>query len=123
MRSFLNKILRITNDAKNVIITSGVMWYAKLIKSRFAADAIMMLGGSPIRVEAPPMFDAKISARIIDIGFMFRTLATEMVTGTIRRIMVTLSKNAEPTAVITDNNIMSFQTFPLASFAALIPIY
>ena len=56
-----------------------------------AAEPIMMFGGSPIRVAAPPMFDAKTSARISDIGFMFRILATEIVTGTIRRTVVTLS--------------------------------
>jgi hypothetical protein len=29
-----------------------------VLKSMFAADPIIMFGGSPIRVEVPPIFDA-----------------------------------------------------------------
>ena len=82
-----------------------------------------MFGGSPIRVVAPPILEAKICAKISDIGLMFSILQTEIVTGTISKTIVTLSRNAEPTAVITASKTINFQTFPFEIFAALIPMY
>ena len=61
---------------------------------------IMMFGGSPICVAAPPMFENITSAIMSGTGSKSRTLAICMVTGTMRRIVVTLSRKAENTAVI-----------------------
>ena len=44
-----------------MITTTGVRLTRKSTKPRPAAEPIMMLGGSPIRVAVPPMFEAKIS--------------------------------------------------------------
>ena len=63
------------------------------------AEPIMMLGGSPIIVAAPPMFENNTSEIRIGIGFKSRTCAILIVTGVSRSIVVTLSKNAERTAV------------------------
>ena len=82
-----------------------------------------MFGGSPISVVAPPMFDAKIWAKISDIGLIFSSLHTEIVTGTISSTIVTLSRNAEPTAVIIDSKTSNFHTLPFEIFAALMPMY
>jgi hypothetical protein len=44
------------------------MWIRKELKSRFALEAMMMFGGSPINVAAPPMFEIKTSARMNGTG-------------------------------------------------------
>ena len=78
----------------------------------------MMLGGSPICVAAPPIFENITSAIIKGIGSRFRTLAICIVTGTIRSIVVTLSKNAEKTAVIVQSIIDNLQMDqPLNAYA------
>ena len=41
---------------------TGVRAIAKSLNVRPVAEPIMMLGGSPISVAVPPMFDAKICA-------------------------------------------------------------
>ena len=121
--SFLNIILKSKNEKASVIIISGVICHAKSINEILAAEPIIMFGGSPISVVAPPIFDANISARIKKTGLMFRIFATEIVTGTIRRTIVTLSRNAEPTAVMTESKISNFQIFPPDAFAAFMPMY
>ena len=70
-----------------------------LIASGDMAEPIMMFGGSPIIVAAPPIFENKTSEMRIGIGFKSSTCAILMVTGVKRSIVVTLSKNAERTAV------------------------
>ena len=44
-----------------VIRTTGVSSYMKSIKDKLMAEPIKILGGSPIRVAVPPIFEAKIS--------------------------------------------------------------
>ena len=72
-----------------------------LIASGDIAEPIMMFGGSPIIVAAPPMFEKSTSEMRIGIGFKSRTCAILMVTGVRRSIVVTLSKNADRIAVTT----------------------
>ena len=59
-----------------------------------------MLGGSPMSVAVPPMLDAKICVIRYGTGEMSRRRATESVTGVISTTVVTLSRNAESSAVI-----------------------
>ena len=70
-----------------------------LMASGDIAEPIMMFGGSPIIVAAPPIFENNTSEIKIGIGFKSRTCAILMVTGVRRSIVVTLSKTAERTAV------------------------
>ena len=68
--------------------------------SSFTALPIMMFGGSPMSVAVPPMFDAMICVRRYGIGSSFRIFVMLNVTGTMRSTVVTLSRNAENTAVM-----------------------
>ncbi len=61
---------------------------------------IIMFGGSPICVAAPPILENITSAIMSGTGSKSKTLAICMVTGTISKIVVTLSRKAENTAVI-----------------------
>ena len=91
---------------------------------RSAAEPIMILGGSPIRVAVPPMFEARISVTKKGIGLISsKSLQTVYVTGPIRRIVVTLSSSAESTAVMIVKASMISQGLPFTSFADLIARY
>ena len=69
--------------------------------SSLTALPIMMFGGSPMRVAVPPMFEAMICVRRYGIGSSFRIFVMLNVTGTMSSTVVTLSRKAENTAVIT----------------------
>ena len=60
---------------------------------------MIMFGGSPIRVAVPPILDAKISVIKYGNGLTPNLSATKKVTGTTSITVVTLSKNADATAV------------------------
>ena len=72
----------------------------KSLNDKPARLAMMMFGGSPTRVAAPPMLEAKTSAIRNGTGLMSRRSQTSSVTGAISRTVVTLSRNAEATAVM-----------------------
>ena len=82
-----------------------------------ASEPIMMLGGSPMRVAVPPMLDARISTMRNGTASIFRVRHSMMVMGPMRRTVVTLSRNAENTAVMTAKATMIFHGSPLHSFA------
>ena len=63
--------------------------------------AMMMFGGSPIRVAVPPMLEASASAIRNGTGGTPSRSQTSSVTGAISSTVVTLSSSAEATAVIT----------------------
>ena len=73
----------------------------KAMKERSVAPAMMMLGGSPISVAVPPMFDAITSMITSGIGSMSSASASRNVIGTISSTVVRLSRKAESTAVVT----------------------
>ena len=52
----------------NTTSTIGAMWIRKELKSKSALEAMMMFGGSPIKVAAPPMFEMNTSARMNGTG-------------------------------------------------------
>src|SRR6266536_6639708 len=81
---------------------TGVRCTPKSLNVRPVAEPIMMLGGSPISVAVPPMFEAKICANRYGYGLTFSSSVMSIVTGTDRRTVVTLSRNAENTAVTID---------------------
>ena len=72
----------------------------------------MIFGGSQMRVAAPHRFEAMIIGITNLVGFISNIFAIEIATGVIRKIVVTLSKNAERVAVIKKNEKKSTIIFP-----------
>lgn len=101
--------------------TVGPICMINALKSIPAADPIMILGGSPIKVAAPPTLDASTIAITKGMGDSLIDLNTEIVTGTIIRTVVTLSMNIDMVPVKTQSKIINFQRFPFEAFIALIP--
>jgi hypothetical protein len=93
------------------------------LKSMLVADPIIILGGSPINVDAPPTLEDRTIASMKGTGDTLNVLNTEIVTGTISRTVVTLSINIEVIAVKVHKIIISFHKFPLHILLALIPTY
>ena len=62
---------------------------------------MMMFGGSPMRVAAPPMFDASASAIRYGAAARPSFWQTTIVTGATSMTVVTLSRNGDATAVMT----------------------
>jgi len=65
----------------------------KSVKLNPNAVPMIMLGGSPLMVAAPPTFDANISAIIIGTGSNFSIRESSIVTEAINSITVILSMN------------------------------
>ena len=105
------------------ITTIGVMWMRKSLNVKPARLAMMMLGGSPTSVAAPPMLDANTSAIRNGTGLMSSRSHTSSVTGAISRIVVTLSRNADAIAVIRTSRIMIRSGEPFARFTDQIAMY
>lgn len=82
----------------------------------------MIFGGSQISVAVPQRFDAIIIGITNFIGLISNILAKEIATGVIRNIVVTLSRNAEHTAVTKKSEKNSETIFPFEyskSFTAI----
>ena len=99
------------------------MWIRKSLNVKPARLAMMMLGGSPTRVAAPPMFDANTSAIRNGAGLIASRSHTSSVTGAINNTVVTLSSKADATAVTSTNRIMIRSGEPLARLADQIATY
>lgn len=85
----------------------------KLLNDSPAYDQIIILGGSPIRVAAPQRFDAIIIGITKRTGFISKIFDIDIATGTMRNIVVTLSRNADNTAVIKKNEKNNITMFHL----------
>ena len=81
---------------------------------------MMMLGGSPISVAVPPMFDATISMITSGIGSMSSASASKKVIGTTSSTVVRLSRNADSTAVVVASEITTASGWPRDSCPARI---
>ena len=90
---------------------------------RPARLAMMMLGGSPTSVDAPPMLEANTSAIRNGTGLIASRSHTSSVTGAISRTVVTLSSNADATAVTRTSRIMIRSGEPFARLADQIAMY
>ena len=99
--------------------TAGASYRMKSKNEYPAAEPIMMFGGSPMSVAVPPMFDARISVMKNGMGLMSSSLHTVRVMGPMSSTVVTLSRNAESTAVSSTNSSMIFHGSPLAKRAHL----
>ena len=107
-----------------ITMMTGESYSRKSKKLKPAAEPIMMLGGSPIKVAVPPMLEARISTMKKGMGLMSsRRRQTVYVTGPMRRTVVTLSRKAEQTAVMMEKTIMINQGLPLTIFADLMAMY
>ena len=95
----------------------------KLLKERLAYDPIIIFGGSPISVAAPHKLDAMIIGITNRIGLISNIFEIEIATGTIRNIVVTLSRNADNTAVIKKNEKKRTIIFPLDSSKSFTAIH
>src|SRR5918993_4134778 len=102
LRSLRNIRYSTPSTTGKVSRTTGVRAKAKSRKDRSAALPMRMLGGSPIRVAAPPTFEAITCVSRKGVGEDSRASAIRNVTGTISITVVTLSKNAERKAVTTE---------------------
>src|SRR4051794_1070158 len=91
--------------------------------SSFTALPIMIFGGSPIKVAVPPTLDAIICVMRNGTGGTLSCLVMLNVTGTMRSTVVTLSRNAEPTAVMSASTIMMRTGLPFAFLAAQMAMY
>ena len=82
-------------------------------------EPMIRFGGSPISVAVPPMFEAIASAIRKGTGGTPSSLATSSVTGATKRMVVTLSRNAERNAVAKTSRIIVRIGSPFASLAHL----
>src|SRR3989344_7799710 len=114
---------RINRVAAVIKTEAGAILNIKSLNESPAALPIKILGGSPIKVAAPPILESKIVPKRYGFGFSFKLLAMTKATGVIKRTVVTLSRNAEKTAVIMPNSIKIGIGFPLPILAAHIATY
>ena len=84
---------------------------------------MIMFGGSPTRVDAPPIFEAKTWDKINGTGETFNCLQTTKVIGTASKIVVTLSKIALAIAVKIIKKTSARFGSPFAFLIALIARY
>ena len=91
----------IPTKATMITTTTGARLTRKSPKSSPAAEPMRMLGGSPMRVAVPPMFEARIWLIRYGNGETLRVRAIDSVTGVSSTTVVTLSRTAASTAVRT----------------------
>jgi hypothetical protein len=86
----------------SVTSTIGPRFVMNAVNDRPVCPAMRMFGGSPIRVAVPPMpmLEAKISMPISGTGSTSSASASRNVIGTTSRMVVTLSRNADSSAVV-----------------------
>ena len=99
---------------------TGARLARKSLKDSPARLAMMMLGGSPIRVAVPPMLEASASAMRNGTGGRPSRSQTSRVTGAISSTVVTLSSSAEATAVIRTSSTIVANGRPRVRLAAQI---
>ena len=97
--------------------TIGPRLMTKSLKVIPDRPAMMMLGGSPMSVAVPPMFEAIASASRNGTGEVPSRSQTSSVTGATSSTVVTLSSRAEATAVSTTSMTMTRKGRPRARFA------
>jgi len=81
------------------------------LKERPAKLQIIIFGGSQISVAVPHKFEAIIIGITNFKGLISKILAIQIATGTIRNIVVTLSKKADSIAVIMKNEVNKYIIF------------
>mmetsp|Transcript_23334 Transcript_23334/g.36502 ORF Transcript_23334/g.36502 Transcript_23334/m.36502 type:complete len:263 (+) Transcript_23334:1668-2456(+) len=107
------------------MITPGPRVNKKSLKSRYLANMfpMMIFGGSPIMVAVPPTLEKIASEIRKGRGSMFTSLHSLQVTGAISKMVVTLSKKAERTAVTKQSSKHSLVLSPPESLQARTPVH
>jgi hypothetical protein len=77
------------------------------------SNSLITFGGSPTGVAVPPMFEKMTVIISTGTGFSSMTSHRRIVTGVISKIVVTLSRKDETTAVKSPRQIIKGQTSPL----------
>src|ERR1700742_1466189 len=103
--------------------TIGAMLTRNALNDRPLRAPMMMLGGSPTSVAAPPMLDANTSAISIGTGLISSRSQTSKVTGAIKSTETTLGSTADAAAITSIRRIMMRNGEPLARLAAQIAAY
>lgn len=83
-------------------------------------EMMITLGGSPTGVAAPPILEKMTCAIRTCLGSMFLISHNLIVTGVMRRTVVTLSRKAERTPVKIQSIVMRGQIWPRANLNAWI---
>ena len=104
-------------------IVTGSECNKNALNVKSAAEPIMMFGGSPTKVAVPPTFESIASTRRIGVALIESMRAIIIVIGTIKMIVVTLSRIIESTAVSVPSANISNHGLPLVFFAVRIPRY
>ena len=103
--------------------TIGAMFARKALKDRALRAPMMMFGGSPTSVAAPPTLEANTSAISSGTGLISSASQTSKVTGAISNTETTLGSMAEANAITTISSIMMRSGEPLARLTAQIATY
>lgn len=106
-----------------ITITGKPRFVINWLNERFAKLQIIIFGGSQISVAVPHMFEAIIIGTTNFNGLISSIREIPIATGTIKNIVVTLSRNAESTAVITKNDTNKAPTFHLETSKSLTAIH
>ena len=96
---FLKQKYKIVIFTTKIIATMPVSSCKNVKNENPALLPMIMFGGSPISVAVPPILDMRISIIKKGTAFMSNFFATRKVIGITRITVVTLSKNADATAV------------------------
>lgn len=102
----------VTAIIQHMTTTGNPRFTIKSLNESFAKLQIMIFGGSPISVAVPQRFDAIIIGIINLTGLSSNIFEIEIATGTIKNIVVTLSRNADKIAVMKKNETKSTTIFP-----------
>src|SRR6202012_528252 len=105
------------------MITIGVMLTRNALNDRPFRAPMMMLGGSPTSVAAPPTLDANTSAISSGTWLMASRSQTSSVTGAISNPDTTLGRMAEAKAIASISSAMMRNAEPLARLTAQIATY
>ena len=108
-----------------VIAKMTIQISPKLVKNAIksisgTALPIIIFGGSPISVAVPPILEDIICAIKNGCTGIFSCAVILKVTGTVNKTVVTLSKNAEQTAVRADTATNNFTGLAFTFFSAQI---
>ena len=94
---------------------TGAVLKRNSLNPRFPSAPIINCVGSPISVASPPILADITSVIMKGKGSNFNCFANNIDTGAIKRIVVTLSKNAEHRAVTIANKTINLKGSPLTN--------
>src|SRR5277367_15223 len=113
----------IARRTSSTMITIGAMFTRKALNDRALRAPMMMFGGSPTSVAAPPTLEANTSAINIGTGLMSSASQTSKVTGAISNTETTLGSTAEASAITSISSNMMRTGEPLARLTAQMATY